>query len=72
MTAQIYLNNLHHGYMHIKDANLLIFDECHHAVALHPFKQVSKIRSSLIYYKIINSRYMPSVKICTWLVFKIC
>ncbi|XP_060881396.1 endoribonuclease Dicer-like isoform X5 [Metopolophium dirhodum] len=43
MTAQIYLNNLRHGYMHIKDANLLIFDECHHAVALHPFKQVMQV-----------------------------
>lgn len=41
MTAQIYLNNLHHGYMSIKDANLIIFDECHHAVSYHPFKQVS-------------------------------
>lgn len=41
MTHQIYLNNLHHGFMNIKDANLIIFDECHHAVALHPFKQVS-------------------------------
>lgn len=41
MTAQIYLNNLLHGYMKINDANLLIFDECHHAVSLHPFRQVS-------------------------------
>lgn len=40
MTAQIYLNNLRHGYMSIRDAKLIIFDECHHAVALHPFKQV--------------------------------
>lgn len=41
MTAQIYLNNLLHGYMKINDANLIIFDECHHAVSLHPFRQVS-------------------------------
>lgn len=41
MTAQIYVNNLIHGYMKIEDANLIIFDECHHAVASHPFRQVS-------------------------------
>lgn len=41
MTAQIYVNNLNHGYMNIEDANLIIFDECHHAVSGHPFRQVS-------------------------------
>ncbi|VVC42507.1 Hypothetical protein CINCED_3A023563 [Cinara cedri] len=43
MTAQIYLNNLHHGYMNIYDANLIVVDECHHAVALHPFKQIMQV-----------------------------
>lgn len=44
MTAQIYLNNLHHGYMNIKDANLIIIDECHHARASHPFSQVRSFK----------------------------
>lgn len=48
MTAQIYLNNLLHGYMDINDANLIIFDECHHAVSHHPFRQVSYFYCSLI------------------------
>ncbi|XP_026819706.1 endoribonuclease Dicer-like [Rhopalosiphum maidis] len=43
MTANIYLNNLYYGYMEIKDANLLIFDECHYAVLFHPFKKIMEI-----------------------------
>lgn len=48
ITAHLFLNNLQIGYMDINDANLLIFDECRHAVALHTFKQVSKIHLKCI------------------------
>lgn len=58
ITAHLFLNNLQNGYMDINDANLLIFDECHHATALHPFKQVSTIHLKCIkiqYDKFNNS-----------------
>ncbi|KAF0759177.1 endoribonuclease Dicer-like, partial [Aphis craccivora] len=43
ITAQLFLSNLQNGNMDINDANLLIFDECQHAVALHPFKQIMQV-----------------------------
>ncbi|XP_025190373.1 endoribonuclease Dicer-like [Melanaphis sacchari] len=43
ITGQAYINNLNQGYMNINDANLLIFDECHLAVALHPFQQIMQV-----------------------------
>nr|CAD7415536.1 unnamed protein product [Timema poppensis] len=39
MTAQIFLNNLSHGYITLDKVNLMIFDECHHAVTDHPMRQ---------------------------------
>ncbi|GBP52111.1 Endoribonuclease Dicer [Eumeta japonica] len=33
---------LQHSYISITDINLLIFDECHHAVDDHPMRQVMK------------------------------
>ncbi|XP_069680713.1 endoribonuclease Dicer isoform X2 [Periplaneta americana] len=40
MTCQIFLNMLNHGYIQLSDVNLLIFDECHHAVNDQPMRQV--------------------------------
>ncbi|XP_065211449.1 endoribonuclease Dicer-like isoform X2 [Planococcus citri] len=42
MTSQIYVNVLTHAYLYLKNANLIIFDECHHAVHKHPMKEVMK------------------------------
>ena len=40
MTAQIFLDLLHHGYIKLAQVNLLIFDECHHAKKNDPYKQI--------------------------------
>ena len=40
MTCQIFLNLLLHGYAQLSEVNLLIFDECHHAVNDQPMRQI--------------------------------
>ncbi|KAI5634354.1 hypothetical protein NE865_12902 [Phthorimaea operculella] len=42
MTSQILADMLTHSYIRIQDINLLIFDECHHAVVDHPMRLVMK------------------------------
>lgn len=42
MTCQIFLNMLMHGYVQLSEVNLLIFDECHHAVNDQPMRQIMK------------------------------
>ncbi|CAG5028452.1 unnamed protein product, partial [Parnassius apollo] len=42
MTSQILCDMLTHKYIHIRDINLLIFDECHHAIDDHPMRMVMK------------------------------
>lgn len=42
MTSQILSDMLNHSYIEIEDINLLIFDECHHAVEDHPMRLVMK------------------------------
>lgn len=40
MTAQILLNILRHSIIRMETINLLILDECHHAVKKHPYSLV--------------------------------
>ena len=43
MTHQIYLDLLQHAKLRLSHANLLVFDECHHATKNHPFKKIMDI-----------------------------
>ncbi|ORY95656.1 dicer-2 protein [Syncephalastrum racemosum] len=40
MTAQIFLDTLRHGFIHMNEVNLIIFDECHHATKHHPYNLI--------------------------------
>lgn len=40
MTSQIFLNLLIHRYVTLDRINLIVFDECHRAVANHPMRQI--------------------------------
>ncbi|TCD70873.1 Dicer-like protein 2 [Steccherinum ochraceum] len=39
-TPQILLDALNHGYVHLSQIGLLIFDEAHHATAKHPYNLI--------------------------------
>lgn len=41
-TAQILLDCLNHGFLHIGQVNLLIFDEAHHTKKNHPYARIIK------------------------------
>ncbi|VDD85879.1 unnamed protein product [Enterobius vermicularis] len=40
-TAQIFLNVLDHGFIHLEDIALLVLDECHHVLGKnHPYRRI--------------------------------
>ena len=46
MTPTIFKNILHGGFIHLRNVNLLVFDECHHAVKNHDYVQIMKVFDS--------------------------
>jgi ERCC4-related helicase len=47
MVHGIFLNSLNHNFLRMSDVNLLIVDECHHAVG------------KSVYVQIFNEHYTP-------------
>ncbi len=43
MTPQILVDIIQHAFLDINQINLLIFDECHHAVGNHPYSQLLRL-----------------------------
>ena len=46
MTRAIFKDLLHRGFIHLKQINLLIFAECHHAVKNDDYVQIMKVFDS--------------------------
>ena len=43
LTRQIFLDMLQHNFVQMSQVNLIVFDECHHAVKNDPYVQIMKI-----------------------------
>lgn len=43
MTAQIFLDIISCGFISLSQVNLIVFDECHHAVKDHPMRRIMKL-----------------------------
>ncbi|KAF9366919.1 Dicer-like protein 1 [Mortierella sp. NVP85] len=56
LTGQILFNILQHAFLKIEQCNLFIFDECHHAVGNHCYRQI--MRS---FYLGVERRYRPKI-----------
>ncbi len=52
MTHTIFKNLLHAGMVHLKQVNLLVFDECHHAVKNHDYVQIMRVFNSCKEYEL--------------------
>lgn len=48
MTSQIFLHIVLHGFMAMSNVNLIVFDECHHAVKNHPYAEIMKCLDSCL------------------------
>ena len=46
MTRAIFKELLHRGYIHLRQVNLIVFDECHHAVKNDDYVQIMKVFDS--------------------------
>ena len=55
MTRQIFLDMLTHHHIHLSRVNLLIFDECHHAVKNDPYVCIMR------YYKPLSEHERPHI-----------
>ncbi|KAG1681765.1 Endoribonuclease Dicer [Nymphon striatum] len=42
LTSQIFLDILNHGFLSLAKCNLIILDECHHAIKRHPMREVMR------------------------------
>ncbi len=43
MTPQILVDLIQHAFLDMNQINLLIFDECHHAIGNHPYSQLLQL-----------------------------
>ena len=48
LTRQIFLEMLQHNFVEMSQVNLIVFDECHHAVKNDPYVQIMKIFNKCI------------------------